>query len=173
MVEKITQLRDWQARIHLQRDDGQQFDMVVRIPAASEADAAALAQPIAVHVADATNTTVDLAGLELVDVDDQPSADELAHTLAERDEQINYWRKVVAALATKLPLLLHITKDEFDAAGTDVIPAPSPTGDGLVFIAPAMAAAVLSDADLPRPDRELPPEAGSYIPVGDTPARRS
>lgn len=149
MPDNIAELHDWQVRIPLitGRADRPDFDVVVRVPAATRTAAAELVEPIAVHIAEATNTTTDLAGLDPVNVDGEPSPAELAYTLAERNQQLQYQRKVLAGLAGKLPMMLQLTQHEYDAADPDqVVSMRAPDGESMVFMLKATADAVTNPA---------------------------
>lgn len=146
MTDKLTGLHDWRVRIPLVTGDPDRpdFDMLVRVPAVTRSAAAELAAPIALHIAETTNTTVTLADLDPVDVDHLPSDDELLHRLVEREQEVTHWRKVVAGLAAKFPLILHLTKDEYDkAVGDDIAAMPAPGGDGFVFMVPSTFGAMM------------------------------
>lgn len=156
MSEKLTALRDWRVRIPLVTGDPDRpdFDVMVRVPAATRSAAAELATPVALHISETTHTTVVLADLDPVDVDDLPSPEDALLRLAEAQEEIAYWRKVVAGLAGKFPLALQLTKDEFDkAVGDDIAAMPAPGGDGFVFMVRATFGAMMDERA-----RQLEPE---------------
>lgn len=167
MPDKIDELHDWDVRIplHTGRNDRGDFDVVVRVPAATRADAIELAEPIALHIAQSTKTAVNLADLDPVDVDGEPSVAELAYTLAQREQELAYQKKVLAGLAGKYPMLITLTKEEYDAADPDGVTAMiGPDGESMVFMVAATAAAVTA----PDPDQGEP-----ILVPGHDHARRS
>jgi hypothetical protein len=109
--------------------------MLVRIPASGAGYAQDLAAVIGGHIA-AVNDPADSMPWQFVpglmtatDVDGTPSAADLA-------AELGYWRRVMNALAKKMPFGLELTAEEYTAGDpTDL--AAIPDGGTIRFVAPA------------------------------------
>lgn len=172
MTEQLTEVRDWRVTIPLLPDDGRPpFQVAYRVPAATREDALFLAEPVALHIATQTRTVVNLPDLDAVDVNNLPAPDDVAYTLGEKLDELAYWRKVVAALADKFPMMLMLSADEYGAAdGDTVITVPGPD-DMMVFITGTTVDAVVGEAQARgvQPEPELLPAHDAVAGV-DLPA---
>lgn len=150
-------VRDYQVDLPFERItmvDAREVRVVtVRLPAATAADAAALARGIGLHIQAANASSAgwkfdDQADLPVTDVDDTQAPSEVA---AERD----HWRRVVAALAAKFPMTLQLTADEYYAAAPDGLEAV-PVGDGMLFAEASVMDALRESAQVANEPLLLP-----------------
>lgn len=132
----------------------------VRIPAADQDAARKLGLAIADHITDSQLPdggpawSLVVSSVAVTDVDDTMSPSQLA-------ADAGHWRRVVAALARKMPGLVMLSAAEYEAADPDSL-VPAGLGDGMmVYLSPAE----------PRPVEQMleppaaPAEAPGFEPV--------
>lgn len=130
-------VRDFELRIPFQRagvndETTVTTEMRVRVPAANVAGAIMLGIAIATHVGSVNKPNAGprwrpaIDQITATDVDDSPSPADLA-------AQLDHYRRIMAALATKMPMLIQVTADEYQAADPDSIQLMMLPGDTVAF----------------------------------------
>jgi len=151
-------VRDYQAHLTFKRPsrDGAEDTRVVtvRVPAATADDASLTFKTIAFRIETANHGQAGwrfdtTAGMQITDVDHTQSPAEVA---AERD----HWKRVLAALATKLPMTLQLTAGEYDAADPAGLHAVPLGENGMMFMTAAVMQAMTDAADITNEPLLLP-----------------
>lgn len=160
---------DYQVTIPVHRD-GTAAEVRLRLPAASNKGAVMLGQETARYLATAIRqpddapewkVAIDQVTAERVDT---PSAEELAG-------EVEHWKRIVTALARKMPGLLQVTSGEYSAADTADLTALPADDDTMMFVTPAFYAELAAHAAAQQqpvvlhdlPEREEP----LLLPAGD------
>lgn len=140
---------DYQVTIPVYRDDATEGELRLRLPAASEKGALMLGGEVAKYLSTAIRNqdghpqwavAVDQVTAERVDT---PSVDELA-------AELEHWKRIITALARKMPGMLQVTAAEYEAADTTDL-AMLPAGDDAMMVLTPGFYRELADA-MPSPD---------------------
>lgn len=134
-------VRDFEVTIPFQRagaetDTTDNTEMRVRVPALNHAAAVMLGIQIGTHVGSVNKPAagprwqVVVDKITTVDVDDSPSPADLA-------AELDHYKRIVAALATSMPMLAQVTADQYRAADPDAIQMVSLPGDTIAFVTEA------------------------------------
>lgn len=137
-------IRDYEVRMPFTRTgpDGTRQDacMVERIPAGGTETAIALATAIATYVG--TDNTPDDGGekwapiitaITVTDVDRTPNP---AHLAAE----LNHYKRILAALVARFPMVLQVTRSEYDAVDPDTVRPVQVDSDTMAFLPSSLMA---------------------------------
>lgn len=146
--DKLPGIDDYQVTIPVTAPNGAASELRFRLPAGNDSMALVLGRHTAMHINQIVQDRHDTDGAGLwsatvVEVTaeriDTPSTDELT-------AEVDHWKRIVAALGRKLPGVLVVTGDEYEAADpTDLVSTPA--GDNaMVFITPRYYAAVAAEA---------------------------
>jgi hypothetical protein len=144
----------------------QTAEVRMRIPASSSDHAFTLGTAVGWNI-DTDNTPdgdrpwhFDMPGVAVEDVDDTPSMQDLA-------AELEHHKRILAGLATKMPLVLQLSADEYNAADPDSVQAIPVADDVMAFVStsqPFPVDAVTGGMQTPGSNPELHPLEGRPLP---------
>jgi hypothetical protein len=162
---------DYRITIPVHRADDVHGDLRFRIPATAGPAAVALGEQIAEHLA-GTLPNIDGQAPWRIAVADVTAERVDTRTLDEAVAEIDHWKRIVTALARKMPGMVQVSAGEYQTADTtDLAVMPGADPETMMFVTPAFyaeMAAALAEQHHPVMVGDLPEhEEPLLLPAAD------